>query len=225
MKSRDFLGIGVTPIIHYRTKWGWNQALEALIRLSTEVEDQWPPYSRSSCPWGHTVWTTFRGRPHNEDVSLPPASKVVSLWRELYPGLNKEEHCLPVSSNRKNIAWSELNRKPATLKQKNLRLSWKTFLWISLTWTHPDCTETRTHLCSCSTIKSTSELRPTCLTWVPLWTACLLVLIRRIASRWPCLSKAVSQVTLDLGPPRNKRQKEMGFLCILIVFPGAAALI
>lgn len=149
--------------------------------------------------------TTFWGRPHSEDVSLPPASTVAAFGNriEFYPG-----HCPSdtggnwarksiASQNppnpKNNTAWSGLNRKLVTVKQKILRLPWETLLWISLTWTHPDCRETGTHLRPCSTIKATSEPRPTLLTWVPLWTACLLVLIRRIASRWPRLSKAVSQ--------------------------------
>lgn len=151
---------------------GLKSSIRSFNQIGYGGEDKWPSYSRSSCPWGHTVWPRFRGDHTMKMCHFLLLAKWLSLWTEKNSAagdvvsltgreLNKEEHCLPVSSNRKNIAWSELNRKLVTLKEKNLRLSWKTFLWISLTWTHPDCTETRTHLCSCSTIKSTSELRPT----------------------------------------------------------------
>lgn len=237
MKSRDFLGIGVTRIIHYGTKWGWNQVLD-WNQIGYGGWDQMAILLTPFLSLRPYCVTPFEGRPHNEDVSLPPANKVATFAdrKELCQGRcpsdtggnwTRKSIAFQYPPNRKNnTAWSGLNRKLVTLKQtnKNLRLPWETFLWISLPWTHPDCTETRTHLCFCSTITATSEPRPTLLlTWVPLWTARLLVLIRRIASRWPCLPKAVSQVTLDLRPPRNKRQKEMGFLCILMVFPGVTA--
>lgn len=224
------------PIVHYNMKWGWNKELKAFIRSDMESEDT-ATLLMLFLSLGSCCVTMFQERPRNEDVMVPSTSKEAAFVdREELPvmmslrhrrGLSKAQHCSPAPPNGKNNGpWSGSNRKSVTSKQKYLLLSLDTFLWISLHYLDSGRTETKTHLSSYSTIESTSEPGPasTLLIWVSLWTACLQPLTRYVSFYWPCRSKVISHVKVDVRLPRNERQKEIGVLRILIVFSGAAVL-